>query len=137
MKFNRKSKIVAAVPTASMADISFLLLVFFMVTTVFVRHRGLPVRMPEAEKIEKLENRRIVTHIWIDGQGVIRIDDQDIGLDQVGKIMYAKMTQEPRTIVSLKADVDAKFGLVADVLEELRKVEALRVNFATNREKDE
>jgi biopolymer transport protein ExbD len=137
MKFNRKAKVVSVVPTASMADISFLLLVFFMVTTVFVRYRGIPVKMPEAEKIEKLENRRIVTHIWINGQGVINIDDQNIGLEQVGKIMHAKMTRDPRTIVSLKADANANFGLVADVLEELRKVEALRVNFATNRERDE
>ena len=137
MKFNRKAKVVAAVPTASMADISFLLLVFFMVTTVFVRYRGLPVRMPAAEKIEKLENRRIVTHIWIDGQGVIRIEEQDIGLDQVAKIMNGKMIQDPRTIVSIKADADAEFGLIADVLEELRKAEALRVNFATNQERDE
>ena len=120
-----------------MADISFLLLVFFMVTTVFVRYRGLPVRMPAAEKIEKLENRRIVTHIWIDGQGVIRIEEQDIGLDQVAKIMNGKMIQDPRTIVSIKADADAEFGLIADVLEELRKAEALRVNFATNQERDE
>ena len=137
MKFNRKAKVVSVVPTASMADISFLLLVFFMVTTVFVRYRGLPVRMPEAEKIEKLENRRIVTHIWIDGQGVIRIEEQDIGLDQVAKIMNGKMIQDPRTIVSIKADANAEFGLIADVLEELRKAEALRVNFATNQERNE
>ena len=137
MKFNRKAKVVSVVPTASMADISFLLLVFFMVTTVFVRYRGLPVRMPAAEKIEKLENRRIVTHIWIDGQGVIRIEEQDIGLDQVAKIMNRKMIQDPRTIVSIKADADAEFGLIADVLEEQRKAEALRVNFATNQERDE
>ena len=43
------------VPTASMADIAFLLLVFFMVSTVFVRFRGIPVTLPEAEKIEKLD----------------------------------------------------------------------------------
>ena len=55
MKFTRKSRVGAVVPTASMADIAFLLLVFFMVSTVFVRFRGIPVTLPEAEKIEKLE----------------------------------------------------------------------------------
>ena len=79
MKFSRKAKVVSVIPTASMADISFLLLVFFMVATVFVRHRGIPVNMPEAEKIEKLENRRIVTHIWIDSTGNINIDDAKMG----------------------------------------------------------
>ena len=63
MKFNRKSKVQSVIPTASMADISFLLLVFFMVSTVFVRYRGLPVTLPQAEKIEKLESRRNVISI--------------------------------------------------------------------------
>ena len=60
VKFIRKAKVGSAIPTASMADISFLLLVFFMVSTVFVRYRGVPVELPEAEKIEKLESRRNV-----------------------------------------------------------------------------
>jgi biopolymer transport protein ExbD len=50
VQFNRKSKVGNVIPTASMADISFLLLVFFMVSTVFVRYRGVPVELPEAKK---------------------------------------------------------------------------------------
>ena len=134
MKFSRKAKVVSVVPTASMADISFLLLVFFMVSTVFVRYRGIPVAMPAAEKIERLENRRIVTHIWIDSSNVVNIDDVNVAPNQVAKIMNQKMIQDPQTIVSIKADADAQFGLVSDVLEQLRLAEALRVNFATNRE---
>ena len=60
MKFNRKAKVGSVIPTASMADISFLLLVFFMVSTVFVRYRGIPVELPDAESVEKLEMRRHV-----------------------------------------------------------------------------
>ena len=51
MRFSRKAKVGSVIPTASMADISFLLLVFFMVSCVFVRYRGLRVELPEAEKI--------------------------------------------------------------------------------------
>ncbi len=141
MKFVRKSKVANAIPTASMADISFLLLVFFMVSTVFVRNRGLPVELPDAEKIEKLESRRHVTSIWINRQGNICVDCKDsydarniVPLDQVGAKIYQKLTDNPRLIIMVKADADADFGLVSDVLQELRKVEALRVNFATDRE---
>jgi biopolymer transport protein ExbD len=148
MKFSRKAKVGNVIPTASMADISFLLLVFFMVSTVFVRYRGFPVQLPEAEKIEKLENRHIVITIWVDPAGRISIgtDAPDgskdskglaVTLDQVAKVMHQRLTIEPRTIVSLKADANAEFGLVSDVLQELRKVEALRVNFATERERKE
>ena len=134
MKFNRKSKVQSVIPTASMADISFLLLVFFMVSTVFVRYRGLPVTLPQAEKIEKLESRRNVVSIWINSEGVINIDDQTTPLDQVGRVVHGKMTANPRAVLSLRGDENSNFGLMSDLLQELRKVEALRVNFSTRRE---
>ena len=134
MRFQRKARVANAIPTASMADISFLLLVFFMVSTVFVRFRGIPVELPTAEKVEKLESRRDVTNIWVGPTGVINIDDQNIGLDQVGRRIHEKLTVNPRVVVSIKGDGAAEFGLISDVLQELRKVEALRVNFATGRE---
>ena len=137
MKFYRKSKVESVIPTASMADISFLLIIFFMVSTVFVRYRGLPVELPDAKKIEKLESRRNVTGVWIDRQGQIIVDDQPVPLDQVAKLFNDKMRANPRLIVSIKSDEQAKFGLVSDVLEELRRAEALRVNFATDRERTE
>ena len=121
-----------------MADIAFLLLIFFMVSTVFVRHRGPQVQLPEAEKIQKLENRRNVTSIWVDRQGVIKIDGQeDVGLDQVGKIVNDKIRANPLLIISIKGDGEAEFGLLSNVMQELRKAKALRVNFATEREQDE
>ena len=137
MRFVRKAKVGTAVPTASMADIAFLLLVFFMVSTVFIRYRGIPVQLPAAEKIEELESRRNVTSIWVDRQGGINIDDQTVPLDQVGRVIHAKMTANPRLVISIKGDGAAKFGLLSDVMQELRKVEALRVNFATGRERQE
>ena len=135
MRFRRRASITAAIPTASMADISFLLLVFFMVSTVFVRYRGIPVELPEAERIEKLEMRRHIAHIWINKDGVINIDDQTLNLDQVAEVMHARVMADSRLIVSIRGDAQARFGLLSDILQELRKVEALRVNFATEREK--
>ena len=136
MRFARKSTVGTAIPTASMADISFLLLVFFMVSTVFVRYRGIPVTLPQAEAVEELEMRRHVTSIWVSNQGIINIDDAQVTIDQVGPLIHAKLTANPRLVVSLKADADAEFGRLSDVMQELRTVEALRVNFATLREKE-
>ena len=135
MRFTRKSRVGAAVPTASMADIAFLLLVFFMVSTVFIRFRGIPVTLPEAERVEKLEMRRHVTSIWIGANGAVNIDDQAVPLQGVGPLIHAKLTANPRLIISIKGDGRAEFGTISDVLQELRQVEALRVNFATDRER--
>ena len=135
MRFARKSRVGAAVPTASMADIAFLLLVFFMVSTVFIRFRGIPVSLPEAERVEKLEMRRHVTSIWIGANGAVNIDDKAVALQDLGPLVHAKLTANPRLIISIKGDGRASFGTISDVLQELRKVEALRVNFATSRER--
>ena len=137
MKFNRKSKVGSAIPTASMADISFLLLVFFMVSTVFVRYRGVPVELPQAEKIEKLESRRNVLQVWVSSEGQVSIEDRMIPLGDVGEVVHRHLTANPRLIISLRGDKDSEFGVISDVMEELRKVEALRVNFSTQRERDE
>ena len=107
-----------------------------MVSTVFVRYRGIPVNLPEAEKIEKIEMRRHIAHVWIDKNGSIMIDDHVLALDQVATVLHARVLDDRRLIVSIKADGDAPFGLLSDLLQELRRVEALRANFATEREKD-
>ena len=117
-----------------MADISFLLLVFFMVSTVFVRYRGVPVELPQAEKIEKLESRRNVLQIWVNSAGIVSMEDRNVPLADLGKLVHARLSANPRLIISLRGDKDSQFGVISDVMEELRKVEALRVNFSTKRE---
>ena len=108
-----------------------------MVSTVFVRYRGVPVELPQAEKIEKLESRRNVLQVWVNSEGVISIEDRNIPLAEVGKLVHRHLTANPRLIISLRGDKDSEFGVISDVMEELRKVEALRVNFSTKRELDE
>ena len=92
--------------------------------------------LPDAESVEKLEMRRHVTSIWVGKDGTISIDDKSVLREQVGPLVYAKLTENPRLIISLKADGEAEFGVMSDVLQELRRVEALRVNFATDRERN-
>ena len=67
-KFERNIKTGTSIPTASMGDIVFMLLLFFMVTTVFKTEDGLPVDLPRAESgVEP--KRELVTHVWIDRKG--------------------------------------------------------------------
>jgi len=135
MTFSRKSRVESTIPTASMADIAFLLLIFFMVSTVFKQYTGLKVLLPEAEKTQKIETRRFITHIWINPAGEIRIDDMDVKLPLVEKVMKNKLQKDPKTIISLRADKRARYGVISDLMEELRKADALRISFGTKREK--
>ncbi|MCK5119852.1 MAG: biopolymer transporter ExbD, partial [Candidatus Latescibacteria bacterium] len=136
MRFERKSKVGQSIPTSSMADIAFLLLVFFMVSTVFVRYRGLQVLLPDAEKTQKIETKRNITHIWASPAGEVMIDDMLVkDMPTLMRVVANKMQENPRIIVSIKADKRAPYGAISDVMEELRRAGALRINFATKRER--
>ena len=76
MKFRRKSRVESKISTSSMPDIIFMLLIFFMVTTVLREFSGLPVSLPKAERIEKLESKRHTSDIWVSKDGLISIEDK-------------------------------------------------------------
>ena len=134
MNFKKKGGVSHSIPTGSMADITFLLLIFFMVSTVFVRYRVTGIIMPKAEKIEELKKRRHINYLWVSADRKIYIDDKLANIDQVAGIFYDRRLKDPRMVVSLKCDYRAPYGLISSVMEELRKADALRINFATNRE---
>jgi len=131
MKFSRKTKLSSEIPTSSMPDIIFMLLIFFMVTTVLREYSGLPVNIPKAEKIEKLKGKRHTSHIWVSKEGLISINDRLFAVDDVAKIMYDKRVSDPLVIVSLKADEEAKMELISSIHEELREADALKLNYST------
>tara|TARA_Y100000748_G_C15401660_1_gene451757 strand:+ start:252 stop:662 length:411 start_codon:yes stop_codon:yes gene_type:complete len=131
MKFSRKTKLSSEIPTSSMPDIIFMLLIFFMVTTVLREYSGLPVNIPKAEKIEKLKGKRHTAHIWVSKEGLVSINDRLFAVEDVAKIMYDKRVSDPQVIVSLKADEEAKMGLISSIHEELREADALKLNYST------
>ena len=131
MKFQTKSKAKAEIPQASLPDIIFMLLMFFMVCTVFQEYRGLPLIVPAASSTEKIEAKRNITYIWADRNNRISIDDQIIPIDAVSIIIGEKFAANLRLIVSLKIDKETKMKLVTDIHEELRDAYALRINYST------
>ena len=133
--FKKKGRVTQSIPTGSMADITFLLLIFFMVTTVFVRYRVQGIILPPAEKIEELKKRRHINYLWVSADHKIYIDDKLANVDQIAGIFYDRRVKDPRMVVSLKCDYRAPYGLVSNVLEELRKADALHINFATSRKR--
>ena len=131
MNFSRKTKISSEIPTSSMPDIIFMLLIFFMVTTVLREYSGLPVNIPKAEKIEKLKGKRHTAHIWISKEGLVSINDRLFAVQDVARIMYEKRVSDPQLVVSLKADEEAKMELISSIHEELGEADALKLNYST------
>ena len=132
MKFEKKQKAQSGIPTASLPDIVFMLLIFFMVSTVFKEFRGIPVRLPEAYKIEKLPGKRDVAYIYANQKGLVMVDDRFVEMGEIRKIMYQKRADplHPLKVVSLRIDRKTKMSVVTGIHEELREADALNVNYS-------
>lgn len=142
--FKKKDKKRPDIPTASMPDIIFILLCFFMVTTV-MRDTSVMVRLklPQAEAITKIDQKRLITYVYVgpkklDGNKIgdtgIQIDDALVDeVTNVRTIMYAKLVEQPKLIVSLRVDEISEMGIVLDVQQELREAGTLRINYSTKR----
>jgi biopolymer transport protein ExbD len=132
VKFEGKQKIQSGIPLASLPDIVFLLLIFFMVSSVFKEFSGLPIKLPNARKIEKLQGKRDVAYLWVSKDGQISVDDKLVDLNDISIIMYKKRIDpmHPLRVVSLKIDKSTKMGLVTDIHEELREADALNINYS-------
>ena len=134
MKFEKKrASTKQEIPTASMPDIIFMLLLFFMVTTTLREVTVLvDFKLPEAQAIEKIENKRLVSYLWVGQGGKIQIGDSFVKLNEIQTIMYAKRQALPNIIVSLRIDQNTDMGLVTDIQQELRKAYCLRINYSAN-----
>ncbi len=138
----------ATVNTASLPDIVFMLLFFFMTVTV-IKDNTLMVEnaLPEASEIKKLENKDLVIEIYIGKpntehqathgtESKIQIGDKLVDLALVGSKVVEKRNKipealRPKITVALKIDREANMGLLDDLKQELRKVDALKVNYVT------
>jgi len=130
-KIQKKSNVKIAVPTASMPDIIFQLLIFFMVSTVLREYTGLKVELPEALKIQKLPSKNHVSTIWIDKANNVVIDDVTVkDVSNLENIVWNKLNEDRQLVFSLKVDVEADMGKVIDVQQQLRKANGLRINYS-------
>ncbi len=142
--FKKKARAKQEIPTASLPDIIFMLLIFFMVTTV-LREVDLKVRvqLPDAEAIQKIEQKRLVSYVYIGpeklagnqlGENRVQIDDALIPvMTEIRQILFRRLQDEPRTIISLRVDEESETGILYDVQQELREAGTLRINYSTKR----
>ncbi len=136
-----------AVNTASLPDIVFMLLFFFMVATV-MRENTLMIenRLPQANQVEKLAKKDLVMYIYagkpsaqyknFGNQARIQLNDKFADVKDIGSFIREERASKREELIpflttSLKVDSDANMGLVSDIKQELRKENALKINYTT------
>ena len=130
MKIERKTHTSREISTSSMPDIIFMLLIFFMVTTVMREYEGLDVIIPRAKMIEKLESKRHTSYIWATKDGLVSVDDRIININNLSGVMYNKIAKDPKMTVSLKSDEKATMKLITDIHTQLRTANALKLSYS-------
>lgn len=129
MKPKRRVRIQSSIPTASMADIAMLLLIFFMSTTIIRSHQGMAVRLPGATAGERIRTEGMI-RVSIGPNGEVAFNDARVPLGSVGALLAEKRARRPDLVVSLYADARTPYTMVSSVLDELKRARAPRVTLA-------
>ncbi|MFQ5888435.1 MAG: ExbD/TolR family protein [Gemmatimonadota bacterium] len=129
----RKERVSDEIPTASMADIAFLLLIFFLTTTVFNEEKGLPIVLPEqAEEQEVAAKNLLFLIVRPDGSVVVRRgeseQEQVVAYRQVEGILRQELQANPNLIAAIKTDRNAAYRHMINVLDEVKMAGAERIS---------
>ncbi|MCU0401746.1 MAG: biopolymer transporter ExbD [Algoriphagus sp.] len=145
-KFKNKERVTPAVSTASLPDIVFMLLFFFMVTTV-LREQDLLVeqKIPQSTQLQKLQNKTLISYLFIGKPkntslygSEPRIQANDVLINTSDIVQWVNQERDMLAeadrgliTISMKVDKDVKMGPVSDVQTELRNADARRVLYAS------
>jgi len=130
----KKSRVENEIPSASMADIAFLLLVFFLTTTVFNEEKGLELLLPEAKAEEVQVSQKNMLHIIVQDNGMVMLrkgknpEEAPISVDGLAERMRQEISMNPLIIAAVKTVPDARYYHMIAVLDELREAEAGRIS---------
>ncbi|MEJ2202766.1 MAG: biopolymer transporter ExbD [Gemmatimonadota bacterium] len=130
---NKKSKVSDEIPTASMADIAFLLLIFFLVTTVFPKDKGLAIVLPE-ESEEVAVSQKNILHLIVQPNGFVTVkrgesqQEQQMRAQEVEGLWRQEVATNPNLIAAVKTHPDAPYRFMMDVLDALHSANAERIS---------
>ena len=129
----RGARVLPEIPTSSMADIAFLLIVFFLVTTTMNQDKGLSLHLPPiAETLEVREKN--ICNVWINDQDRIAFFENSgltpIPFSELRADIQRRLAANEKLIISLKAQRQASYRMFVDVLDELKLAGATRISIA-------
>jgi biopolymer transport protein ExbD len=135
--FERKSKTSSEIPSSSLADIAFLLLIFFMVTTVFRTQGDRQIEWPAAVATEQIDEKRDnILYLWIERNGDVWINDRLIPMQDVANMVQPLWLESGQRLrISLRADASVPYRFVDQVQEQLKQAGAVYVVFGTDLER--
>ena len=109
------------IPTSSMADIAFLLIIYFMVTTTFAATRGLDFALPKDDDSPPVIEKEDSVLIEIQPNGQLMVDGSPKELDEILEYLEPKLQRNPKKPVIIKPHTEAPYGYMVEVFDVLRQ----------------
>ncbi|MFH1756017.1 MAG: biopolymer transporter ExbD [Candidatus Latescibacterota bacterium] len=116
---------------SAMSDIAFLLLIFFLVTTIFAVEQGIPLALPGQESKNVKVNRKNLLVIKAYPNGSITMDKDPITIKEIRAAIEQKLAENDKLIVVIETHPDSEYGTMIDILDELKLANARTVSLKT------
>ena len=129
MSLRERKARVGAIPEGGMADIAFLLLVFFLVTTTMDMDKGIGIILPaEGQEIEI--NKKNILNLLISSSGNVLLGGEPIAINQIDDRVKEEIRKNDKLIISVKTHEKAQYDVYIEVLDQLKKAKATRISIA-------
>jgi biopolymer transport protein ExbD len=125
----KRKKRAIEIPQASLADIAFLLLIFYLATTTINVDKGIGLVLPAKGEAKEVAKQN-VTNLLINAQGEVLLDNEVVAVAAIKEIIRNKLIQNDKLIVSVKADKETDYRVYVAVLDQLKQANATRISIA-------
>ena len=126
----RKKDKEVEIPNASLPDIVFLLLIFFLVTTSIDTEKGLDLVLPPPGNVEIKIPKKNLANMLVNAQGQVLLDGKEINMRDIARIIKQKIAENDKLVISLKTDADTDYQIYVTVLDQLKKAGAKKISLA-------
>lgn len=150
-KFKKKKTEMPAISTASLPDVVFMLLFFFMVSTTMREvEMKVDASTPKASEVQKLEKKSLVSYIYVGPPSAqfrarygtaprIQLNDNFATVALIGEFVAAERDKlderdRPEMTVSIKANAKTKMGIITDIKQALRRANALKISYTAGKQ---
>ncbi|MEO0070946.1 MAG: biopolymer transporter ExbD [candidate division WOR-3 bacterium] len=123
------------IPTASMGDIAFLIIIFFMTTSIFSREKGLKIVLPEKGAETKIKSENILT-VAVNQTGQVLIGERVVNIPEVSTLVREEIEKNPSLAVALRVSRKAPYQVMIEVFDQLKIAKAERISLMPVQEEE-
>lgn len=129
MVVEKKKERHSEIPTSSLADIAFLLLIFFLVTTTIDVDKGIGLVLPPKGEAKEISKKNIA-NLLISEAGKVMLDEQEVEIPMIKNIIKEKIAKNSNLIISVKTDERTQYRYYIQVLDQLKQANAKKISIA-------